>query len=62
MARTVPFAVQVTGMAQVVAAMTEAVNAAVAAERQRFAILVRATCACQSCKDGVAAELLRGAG
>lgn len=46
--------IKVTGVPGVKAAMAEAV----AAERRRLVHLVRATCACQQCKDSVA-ELLK---
>jgi hypothetical protein len=62
MAVTVSLTVRIADLPAVKAAMADAVTAAVAAEQQRFAVLVRATCACRSCKDGVAAELLRSVG
>lgn len=39
-------------------AIQTAVATAIAAERRRFVTLARATCACQRCKDDVAALLL----
>ena len=52
-AQTIPVAVEVTGLPEIKAAITEAV----AAERRRLVLLVRHTCACQSCKDGVESVL-----
>ena len=53
MPRTTPVTVKVADSAAVKAAITEAV----AAERRRFVTLVRATCACQRCKDDIASLL-----
>jgi len=61
MARTVPVTVKVADLPAVEAAIADAVAAAVAEERRRFAVLVRATCACQSCKDDVAGLLAEDA-
>lgn len=55
MPRTHEVTVRVADLAEVKAAMAEAV----AAERRRLVVLVRATCACQSCKDDIA-RLLTG--
>lgn len=53
MPRTVPLTVNVEGLPAAEAATAEAV----AAERRRFLVLVRATCACQRCKDDIATLL-----
>ena len=58
MPRTVPVVVKAADLPAVKAAIADAV----AAERRRLVILVRATCACQSCKDGVAALLAEADG
>ena len=58
MARMAEVTVRVADLPQVKAALDAAVAEAVAAERHRLMILVRATCACRSCKDRVA-ELLK---
>jgi hypothetical protein len=50
MPRTVPVTVEVTGLPATEAAIADAVSA----ERRRLLTLARATCACQSCKDGFA--------
>lgn len=53
MPKTVPVTIEVAGLP----AVRDAITAAVAAERERFTVLVGATCACGSCKDGVAKAL-----
>jgi hypothetical protein len=60
MARTVPVTVKVADLPAAEVAIADAVAAAAAEERRRFVILARATCACQSCKDGIAALLDSG--
>jgi hypothetical protein len=57
MPREAVVTVRVADLPEVKAAMADAVAAAVAAERQRFVILARATCACRHCKDGIAGLL-----
>jgi hypothetical protein len=56
MPRTAPVTVNVAGLPSV----EDAIADAVAAERRRLVTLVRATCACRSCKDGIA-DLLASA-
>ena len=50
MPRTAPVTVKVTDLPAAEAAIADAV----AAERRRLITLVRATCACQPCKDRIA--------
>ena len=56
MARTAPITIKATDLPAVETAIAEAV----AAERRRLLAMVRATCACQRCKDDVAALLNPG--
>lgn len=53
MPKTAPITVEVTGLPETKAAIAEAV----AAERRRLVLLVRNTCACPSCKNGIEAIL-----
>lgn len=54
MPKTCEVTIKVSGLPEARAAQAEAVAAAVAAQRRRLVTLVRATCACQRCKDDVA--------
>ena len=53
MPKTLPVTIKVADLPAVEAAVAEAVTA----ERRRLLTLVCATCACQSCKDGIVAIL-----
>jgi hypothetical protein len=56
-ARTAPITVKIADMPEIEAAIRDGITQAMAAERRRILALIRASCACQSCKDDIAALL-----
>lgn len=61
MPRTAPVTIKISDMpeaeAGIKAAIRDGIEQAIAAERRRILALVRASCACRSCKDDIAALL-----
>lgn len=57
MPRTAPVTIKIADRPEVKAAIRYAVTQGMAAERRRILALIRASCACRSCKDDIAALL-----
>lgn len=55
MAKTTPVTIKVANRPEVQEAIRYAVTQAMGAEQRRILALIRASCACQSCKDDITA-------